>query len=225
MMNPWDRPPIPNRGNRSDRVLFEAIGRTLNAWEQVEAASAHLYSALLAGNPFDLSANRAYGEPTSFVQRSAGLQRAAQTYFTARPRQDLEAEFDRLVKLAIGYSARRNDIAHGLARFIHWVLEPASPEGLLTAPTLQWCLVPPHFRKDKFTANNAPLYVLTSWEINEFGHVFWDIARGIANLSYWVLPPRRTLRGIHPLPDVVPYSVRVPRIRKESKPQHKPSQM
>jgi len=40
MPDTWDRPSFPTRGNKSDRVLFEAIGRALNAWEQVETALA-----------------------------------------------------------------------------------------------------------------------------------------------------------------------------------------
>ena len=45
MPDPWDRPPFPRRGN-SERTLYEAIGRALMAWEEVEGAFAHLYSTL-----------------------------------------------------------------------------------------------------------------------------------------------------------------------------------
>ena len=34
--NPWDAPPFPKRGNRSSRVLYEAIGRALTTWELLE---------------------------------------------------------------------------------------------------------------------------------------------------------------------------------------------
>jgi hypothetical protein len=48
MPDPWDRPPFPGRGN-SQRTLYEAIGRALMAWEEVEGAFAHLYSTFLTG--------------------------------------------------------------------------------------------------------------------------------------------------------------------------------
>ena len=96
MGNPWDRPPLPTQGNRSIRILFEAIGRTLNAWEEIEVEMAHTYSAFAAGERFDAAANRAYGEPSNFVSRLAGLQRVAQTYFVACPSQEVEGELERL---------------------------------------------------------------------------------------------------------------------------------
>ena len=135
MSHPWDRPPFPRTGNKSQRALFAAMGRALNAWEEVEIASAHLYAAFIAGDRFDSKANHAYGAETNFNQRSAGLQRAADKYFIEQPSQPIEGEFCRLMRIIIGYSARRNDIAHGHAMLAHWVLNPNSRETLLTAPT------------------------------------------------------------------------------------------
>jgi hypothetical protein len=54
---PWDRPQLARRGS-AERVLYEAIGRTLMAWEEVEGACAHLYSAFIAGWRFSVEANR-----------------------------------------------------------------------------------------------------------------------------------------------------------------------
>ena len=76
MPDPWDRPPFPKAGN-SPRILYEAIGRALMAWEEVEGAFAHLYSTFLTGWPFDVEANRQYGEPLNFVHRIEGLRAIA----------------------------------------------------------------------------------------------------------------------------------------------------
>jgi hypothetical protein len=82
MPDPWDRPPFPKAGN-SPRILYEAIGRALMAWEEVEGAFAHLYSTFLTGWPFDVEANRQYGEPLNFVHRVDGLRAIACRSFQA----------------------------------------------------------------------------------------------------------------------------------------------
>jgi hypothetical protein len=173
MPDPLDRPPFPKRGNKSDCILFEAIGRTLNAWEEVEISLAHLYAAAVSGDRFDSAANHAYGEPTNFRQRIECLQRVAARRFINHPSQPIEGEFARLMELINGYAARRNDIAHGHTLPVQWLVDPADRPVLLSiAGQVQWCLVPPHFRANKFTARQRPAYALTSWEIRESGLVF-----------------------------------------------------
>ena len=216
MPTPWDRPPFPKRGNLTQRALYEAIGRTLNAWEEIEISMAHLYAAFATGDRFDPAANHAYGVEANFNQRLAALQRVAEQYFMRHPSQDVEGEFCRLTRFVVGYSARRNDIAHSHALLSEWVIEPGSPQSLFSlAGKHRWCLVPPHFRANKFTPNKRPAYALTSWEINEFGTVFWDIAHALSNLSIWVIQhvPIPS-HGIRPRPGALPYTIRDPRIRR-----------
>ena len=108
MPNPWDQPPFPKRGN-SERILFQAIGRALMAWEEVEGAFAHLYSTFLTGWPFVETANRQYGEPLNFVHRAQGLQQTACSVLSQRnPSQDREGTFDGvLCGSAIGWSGQK----------------------------------------------------------------------------------------------------------------------
>lgn len=216
MPDPWDRPPLPRKGNLSQNVLFAAIGRTLNAWEEVEIALSHLYSVFVTGDRFDGAAMHDYGAPANFNQRFGLLLRAAEQHFIRRPSQPIEGEFARLAAMVSGYSARRNDIAHGHVHYLHWIIPPRAPITLLSAGRgeLQWCLVPPHFRANKFTAKNLPAYVLTSREINELGLVFWDIVRALNNLQIWTLRHDPPLPYTRPRPSALPYKVRVPRIRK-----------
>ncbi len=216
MANPWDRPPLSKRGNRSDRTLFAAIGRALIGWEEIEASMAHLYAAFTAADRFSLQEIRDYGKPANFKDRMAILQTSADNHFRSCPSQEIEGEFCRLKKLIDGYTGRRNDIAHSRVLYIQMVVEAESLDHLKSmVDNLQWCLVPPFFRANKFTANNRPAYILTSWEINEFARVFWDIARALSNLSLWVLSQRsHASHGIRLQPGALPYKVRVPRIRK-----------
>ena len=216
MTDPWDRPPIPKRGNRSDKTLFEALGRTLNAWEEIEISMSHLYAAFSVYDRFDGTATHAYGVPANFRDRMTLLQRAADLHFIAHPNQEVEGEFHRLMRFAEGYSARRNDIAHSRASQIVWALPmpDTAAEFVEIRDREEWCLIPPFFRAKKFTPDRRPTYAFTSRELNELGKVFWDIAHAFTNLSIMVslhrYPPSR---GIRPRPSVLPYMIRDPRIR------------
>lgn len=211
--NPWDRPPLARQGNRSDRALFESIGRTLNAWEQIESELAHLYSALITGEIFDPQANLAYGVAHTIQLRLATLQRAATAHFARRPSQEIEGEFERLSGMVYRYSARRNDIAHGIALPFQWIVTPTL-EGLVMIPTRAstWCVIPPHYRP-KTEPGTYPAYLLTSREINAFGAVFLKITHALSSLTLWTIQHVPAPSGdIRPLPGALPYMVPVPRI-------------
>jgi hypothetical protein len=218
MSDPWDRPPLARRGNRSEASLFESIGRALNAWEMVEAEMAHLYSAFITLERFDLASNLAYGEPNTFPLRAAALQRSACPHFCRYPSQEIEGEFRRLITLAERYSVRRNDIAHGTVRPFEWVITPATQETVLQVvpwyEDCSWCLIPPHYRPKNTGRDRGPAYLFTSWEINEFGKVFMNIAHAISNLSIWVIQHAPPSPYICPRPSALPYKVRDPRTRR-----------
>ena len=219
MAEPWDRPPFPPHGNKSQRALFAAMGQTLNAWEEVEVSMAHLYSAFTTGDRFDAKANHAYGAPDNFRGRLGLLQEAALQHYIAHPSQEIEGECSRLLRFVTGYSARRNDIAHGHVLLAQWVIRiPGHPPPSLlsTAGEEQWCLVPPHFRANKFTTRNRPAYALTSWEIGEFGRVFWDLVHAFSNLAIWTIQHAPPSPYIRPQPSALPYNVRSPRTRRVS---------
>jgi hypothetical protein len=211
--NPWDIPPFAKRGNRSRAVLFEAKGRALDAWEQVESELAHLFSAFTKEDRFDLAANLAYGEPNTVPQRLTKLRQSAEAYFVAHPSQNVEAEFDRLTAVVQNYSLRRNDIAHGIVRPFHWIVTPANCRGMREESQAEWCLIPPHYRP-KVTPNiPAPAFLLTSKEINAFGDVFQQICHALSNLSIWAIqhaPP--SPRFVRPRPSALPYAISVPHV-------------
>jgi hypothetical protein len=219
--NPWDRPTLAQQGSRSDRALFESIGRTLNAWEQIESELAHLYSAMIAGHRFDMSANLVYGVPNTIQLRLAALQRAAKAHCVRHPSQEIEGEFERLSEMVERYSARRNDIAHGIARPFRWIITPKL-EGLVMYPNTEssWCLVPPHYRPKRTRPDSYPAYLLTSREINAFGSVFLKIAHALSNLSNWAIQyAPLPSGGTRPVPSSLPYMVPIPRIlRGEGRP-------
>jgi hypothetical protein len=189
--DPWDAPPFPKRGNHSRRVLYESIGRALSTWEELESTLARLYAAFCGKDQYDTEANHAYGTELNFRNRLTELQRSACRYFIKRPHQDLEGDLAWVVRYATGYSRRRNDVAHGVVRLLHMVLDPR--QGFLSAEP-GWCLVPPHFREDKFSSPTLPDYILTSREINRFANAFWPLVRRAHALSDTVELPHYASR-------------------------------
>src|SRR5437764_14255492 len=63
MSDPWDRPPIPERGERQPEPLFQAVGKAISYWEHVEQSIASLFTFVTTGKYYDVSgpALRAYG--------------------------------------------------------------------------------------------------------------------------------------------------------------------
>jgi hypothetical protein len=102
-------------------------------------------------------------------------------YFRKRPHQELEGELAWVTRYAMGYSQRRNDIAHGIVR----LASMEDIEATLWVGMRFWVL-PPHFRADKLTTANMPTYILTSREINRFAKAFetttvraWSLALAV----------------------------------------------
>jgi hypothetical protein len=188
MPEPWDPPPLPKRGNKSCRALYEAIGRALSTWEELETVLAGLYAALCGHSQFDPAANDGYGKELNFRSRLAALERAGCRYFMKNPDQTLEGELAWVIRNSAGYSQRRNDVAHGVVR----LLDPR--QGTLTSGPTHWCLVPPHFRGTKFSTPRTPVYILTSREINGFATAFWPIYRRVHALAHIVELPAYALR-------------------------------
>ncbi len=72
MSNPWDVPPIPEKGASSPDPLYQAVGKAITGWELVEQAIGGLFTFVTTGKFFDASgpALRAYG---SIVGTSARI--------------------------------------------------------------------------------------------------------------------------------------------------------
>jgi hypothetical protein len=203
--NPWDPPPFPKRGNNSQATLFSAIGRALTTWEELESFLSNLYSSLCEKSAYDEKANFVYGQFASVNRRMDELNRVGSSYFTKRPNQNFEGELCSIIRDVNGWSARRNDVAHGVVRFIGLVRDNDDYIGkslghtLLTVP-IEWCLVPPHFKENKYVTGNTPAHILTSYEINKFAKAFWPLIRRVYRLSEAVELRRFALQRKRALP-------------------------
>jgi hypothetical protein len=205
MPHPWEPPPIPTRGNRSSRTLYESIGRFLATWEEIEIALSHLYAAAVGQTRFDAGATQAYGKKYNFQDRITALEAAFLKHSIRAPNQGHESRFREIITQIRGYSARRNDVAHGIVRLINIAQDPQST--LLATPNPpEWCLVPPDFGESKFVSPYIPAYALTSREINRLAANFWPIARQVFALASEIELLRHASRRKSPLPLPPPHS-------------------
>jgi hypothetical protein len=198
--DPWDAPPFPKHGNKTQKSLFEAIGRALTTWEELESFLSHLYAALCEKSASDEVANFEYGQVTSVPRRMDELNRVGSVYFIKHPNQSLEGDLNSLIIYINGWSGRRNDIAHGVVRLIELVQDPYG-KTFLSAST-EWCLVPPHFKEEKYIRFDTLAHILTSREINAISKEFWPLIRRVFTLCERVELPRFALqrRGALPPP-------------------------
>jgi len=171
--DPWDIPPFAGHGDKTPDQTYEAVGRALSSWEELEVSLSYLYGVFTEKGLPPFESHAEYGKPLIFSARADGLERMAARYFVRHPNQQREAEFARLICDVGRFSARRNDIAHGIVRPV--VVGPpiSVPDNDPSeAPWLrmnyEYCLLPPTYSDRRFHAKRTPQYALPAEEIIRF---------------------------------------------------------
>lgn len=171
--NPWDIPSLPEKGDEADSLTYEAVGRALSAWESFELELSRIFGALIGAHEGLLAAMRAYGSVVAFRGRAEMVAAASEVFFLVHANEKLEGDLASLMKLAKNYSARRNEIAHGIV--LEFAQFAAEREG--------FCLGPPAYATNKqeltsladgLIIRNAARYCYTSRELNNFRDRFYD---------------------------------------------------
>src|SRR5665213_3539095 len=114
MSKPWDIPAFAGRGDKTPNLTYEAVGRALSAWEDLEVSLSYLFGIFSDKPPLLLETYAEYGKPTIFVLRADALEKSAERYFVGQPNQHRESAFSDLVCDIRHFSSRRNDIEHGV---------------------------------------------------------------------------------------------------------------
>jgi hypothetical protein len=208
MKNPWDRPPIPDRGDPVDNHLYLAMGQALSAWEEYEIDLSWLYAALADLPLHSTVAYQSYVDKAdNFKQRAIKLEKAAEQYFRRNPSQTDEAEFAEILRSARGWATRRNDIAHGVVRPMPKIYDTTSGgdfESWLRGQD-EYLLYPPDYAAKKFDdKTGAPAYALGVAELHWFAGMFRHIGPEANRLTLRLVerrqptPTRRKHRGQHP---------------------------
>ena len=162
MSDPWDRPPIPERGERQPEPLFQAVGKAISYWEHVEQSIASLFTFVTTGKYYDVSgpALRAYGSVIGTNARIEMVRAAVESWSQQYPQCPLIANCYELLKECRHWSSRRNDIAHGQVD----CLLDAMPNG--------WMLFPGLYDTKKRSIQGKSKYRYTVEHIDQFADGF-----------------------------------------------------
>jgi hypothetical protein len=188
--NPWDIPERPTTPTKDPNDIFRAIGDALSSWESVEHYTAMIFTLLVAENPPKLPlphsgpAVRAYGSVVSFQARAAMVEAAARAFFYLHPHQKHEDRLKKLMKAANGWSARRNDIAHGNVAGCPWDLN-------------QCLLWPSDYNSKKYSVERRPAYLYNDAQIMDFRNGFYGLSDQMGKFfsEFWEWRLRARARG------------------------------
>jgi hypothetical protein len=130
---PSDQLPWLPEGEAQADSIHLAVGRALHTWELMESALARIFGALVQSRAE--GALRAYGSVVSFSGRKDMLTMAFECY----PKKDdpIASAFPNLLDEIKEFSARRNEIAHGIAKEFYsheFGKQPTSRGSYLVAP-------------------------------------------------------------------------------------------
>jgi hypothetical protein len=190
MSNPWDRPPIPPRGDYSEDITYRSVGRFISSWESIEVELSHWY-AIFVGKYFKPEAYDEYHDQSKTLkQRLRTLEEAARLYFVKCPNQINERDFEVLIEKVRGFSERRHEIAHGIVRPYHFFAPLTEWSDPYDKDTTRTCLVPPHYQRDWFNDLQIPLYVYTSRQIDSLSDKLIELLKEVNLFKHrFVSPP------------------------------------
>jgi hypothetical protein len=193
-VNPWDVRARANQGDTLPSATFEAVGRALSSWESFEEMFSYIFSTLVGTAPHDIRALRAYGSILTFKGRAEMISAACEAFFFENPQAELEAEINAIVKAAVNFSSRRNEIAHGK---LHALYVPGdvigTPEIGMIRPSKLWgfSIIPPSYATNKRTLGEGetllsgpvfePDYAYAAEDLNYYEKQFTGLEKQAAN--------------------------------------------
>src|SRR5262245_4088818 len=193
MENPWDPPPFPNKADTDDAVIFAGVGRVLTEWELVEFVLGTIYSIFRGDQSLKLVLE--YGVLGEvFSRRYPRLKIEADSYFARYSNPSIHQQFHKLSERTIGYSGRRNEVAHGFVFAVQQTSYFKVRLGKVPTHTNLWLLVPPAYALKKHIGTDQPPYAYSSTELNA-------LAKNLNELSTDLQNFRHVLQGDTPSED------------------------
>lgn len=172
MADPWNTPPLPDHGDDDIDSTFAGVGRVLSQWESVELELCVLY-ALFSRRVDDPVARQEYGKGRIFAERVKPLEDLAEKWLQ---HQALECEFGNLIIAIRHFADRRNDVAHGIVRPIHWVFPFQQ-----TDYNFQYGLVPPYYDYKRYGLNNLPKYMYIRQMLDDLERKLFYLSAELTN--------------------------------------------
>jgi hypothetical protein len=159
MSNPWDTPPLPSSADEDVNATYCGVGRVITQWEGIEAGLSRIFSMFNA-KPDDYETIQAYGARPKFSYRMGAVQLAARQFFITRHDQKIEGTFDQLSEKMLGFSDRRNDVAHGILTAVQvypWFQARAVG---MKPRTNYWAILPPYHDFKKHTDMGGKTFLM-----------------------------------------------------------------
>jgi hypothetical protein len=163
MANPWDPLPLPRDADLDDKATCEGIGRIIDQWERIEFTLARMHSVFL-GDPEGGPAMREYGAGRTLVERLGILKSQAEKWFAKKPNQRREGTFDRLMAEVLGFSDRRNEIAHGIVHAVSG-LEVFRVRTTRADYLVQYAVIPAYHVMKRYKPGGVPKYMYATPEM------------------------------------------------------------
>ena len=174
------------KGDDDVKNTFEWVGRALTEWETLESYLGLIFGIFVGASRDTEPAMRAYGSVLTFRGRADMLEAAGLAFYLISPHPS-QVFFAEILKQSRGFSARRNEIAHGIVQlyFQDW-RQPniGSALGPSRHATNKQKLVP---SLDQTSVTSVPSYAYTSLELLRF-------TRDFHLLANWVKGFHRNLR-------------------------------
>jgi hypothetical protein len=183
--SPWERQPLPSKGNSDPAAIYIGIGRVLNQWEETELQLGSLYTAF-ALRFQDWEALTQYGACATSENRLETLRQSAKRFFIAHADQKLEGDFFCLMRRAKRFKERRHDVAHAMVRddtWAHWIIidersMPRQPKGYFLLPT--------HYKRNRFNDSFIPEYAYNSESLKELEYNLTQFSLEIMGFAHYV---------------------------------------
>jgi hypothetical protein len=187
MGNPWDPLPLPRDGDLDDRLTYEWVGRNIDRWEQIEFTLARVHS-VFAGDPDGSAALRAYGVGRTVPERDAIIRAAAEKWFAKNPNQRQEGQFDKFMQGVVGFSDRRNEIAHGVVHQVSGLIffrQRTTRADYL----VQYAVIPAYHVMRRFHSNGVPKYMYGTPEMTVLCERLMVLQLSIWDFLHEINPP------------------------------------
>lgn len=177
MGNPWDSLPIPRDADLDDKVTYEWVGRIIDRWEQIEFTLARLHS-VFAGDPDGSEALREYGAGRTVIDRDKLIRVSAEKWFIRKPSQSREGRFEKFMRAYVGFSDRRNEIAHGV---VHQVTGFTFFRQRTTRADylVQYAVIPAYQVMKRYHDNGLPKYMYGAPEMMQLEAKLIDLQLAI----------------------------------------------
>lgn len=189
MPNPWDPYPYPAMGDAESSATYAGVGVALSQWEALEFGLARAFSHFV-DDP-DGEALRLYGNGRIFRDRVSALGEVANRYFIKLPSQSREGEFKRIIDLAVRFSDRRNEVAHGMVLDVARITYFRRKMPLIDMQANHHVLVPPWHTLRQHNSEGFPSYAFNKLQLDDLAIKFHTLERHLTRwLGEFPLPPQ-----------------------------------